>query len=82
VSDERLRRSYDRLLSLRAETGGDRSACPRVEAMMSVLLKEGSEEDRLVLLDHVMACPFCQSEFALLRTTLRASRTETAPEQP
>lgn len=79
MSDERLRTSYDHLMAVRAEMSTDRKACPSVESLVALLRREGEEDDRLTLLDHVMSCPFCQSEFALLRTTMRASSAEQKP---
>jgi hypothetical protein len=76
MSDERLRLSYDRLLGLRAGRTPRREACPDVEAMAELLRREGNEDSRLDLLDHIMACPFCQAEFALLKT----ARTAQPPE--
>ncbi len=68
MSDERLRLSYDRLLGIRAAMSTDRDGCPKVDAMLDLLHREGTEDSRLDLLDHIMACPFCQAEFALLKT--------------
>jgi hypothetical protein len=44
--------------------------------MLELLRREGAEDSRLDLLDHIMACPFCQAEFALLKT----ARTAQPPE--
>lgn len=79
MSDERLRLSYDRLLALRADDGQDRAACPPVERMAALVRREEDEDSRLALLDHVMACPFCQGEFELLRAAARASGEQAAP---
>jgi hypothetical protein len=76
MTDRRLRLSYDRLLAIRAETGGDRTACPDVERLQGLVRREEDEDTRLALLDHVMSCPFCQPEFELLRAVLRASGPE------
>lgn len=76
MSDERLRLSYDRLLGVRAAMSSNREACPDVDAMLELLRREGGEDSRLDLLDHIMACPFCQAEFALLKT----ARTAQPPE--
>ncbi len=76
MSDERLRLSYDRMLGVRAAMSSNREACPDVDAMLEVLRREGAEDSRLDLLDHIMACPFCQAEFALLKT----ARTAQPPE--
>lgn len=79
MSDERLRLSYDRLLALRADAGQDRAACPPVERMAALVRREEDEDSRLALLDHVMACPFCQAEFELLRVAARASGEQATP---
>ena len=79
MSDERLRQSYDRLLALRVETTGDRTACPPVERIAALVRREENEDVRLALLDHVMACPFCQTEFELVRSADRASGSHPRP---
>jgi hypothetical protein len=76
MSDERLRLSYDRLLAVRAAMSSAREGCPEVDAMLEVLRREGTEDARLDLLDHIMACPFCQAEFALLKTAGTAQPPE------
>jgi hypothetical protein len=73
VSEARLRKSYDRLLAQQAALGDTRLGCPSVEAIAALLARDGDEEARLALLDHVMGCPFCQPEFELLRAARRAS---------
>jgi hypothetical protein len=80
MSDDRLRRSYDMLLAIRADTGADRSTCPPVERIAALIRREEDEQSRLALLDHVMACPFCQSEFELLRVASRASGRQPSPD--
>lgn len=77
---ERLRQSYDMMLAIRAEAGLGREACPEVERLLGLIERSGSEEGRLALLDHVMACPYCHAEFELLRATHRASGAQTPPE--
>jgi hypothetical protein len=79
MSDRRLRQSYDRLLAIRAEIGGDRTGCPPVESIRALVRREEDEDTRLALLDHVMSCPFCQPEFELLRAVQRASGPEPGP---
>jgi hypothetical protein len=61
------------MLALRAETTPGREACPEVERLLALVERSGSEEARLALLDHVMACPHCHAEFELLRATDRGS---------
>jgi hypothetical protein len=68
MSDEKLRLSYDRIMAFRAEKPTDRANCPDVETMLSILRRQGTDGSRLLFLDHIMACPFCQPEFALLKT--------------
>lgn len=84
MSDERLRQSYDMLLGVRSGEAADRSRCPAVEELQALVHREQDEEARLALLDHVMACPFCQPEFELLRVASRASGERATPgeEQP
>jgi len=79
MSDERLRLSYDRLLALRADGGQDRTACPPIDRIAALVRREEDEDQRLTLLDHVMACPFCQAEFELVRAASRASGEQAAP---
>lgn len=76
---ERLRQSYDMMLAIRAEAVLGREGCPDVERLLSLVERSGSEEARLALLDHVMACPHCHAEFELLRATHRASGAHQPP---
>jgi len=76
---ERLRQSYDMMLAIRAEAGIGRDACPEVERLLVLVERSGSEEARLALLDHVMACPHCHAEFELLRATHRATGEHRSP---
>jgi hypothetical protein len=80
MSDERLRQSYDMLLGIRSGGVGDRGSCPPVEELQALVHREQDEERRLLLLDHVMACPFCLPEFELLRTVHRASGEAERPQ--
>ena len=73
MTDRRLRHSDDMLLALRGETETGREACPEVERILTLVEGSGSEEARLALLDHVMACPHCHNEFELLRAAHRAT---------
>lgn len=76
---ERLRQSYDMMLALRAEAALGREQCPDVERLLSLVERNGPEETRLALFDHVMACPHCHAEFELLRATHRASGEHAPP---
>src|SRR5262249_47473532 len=66
VTDEALRAAYQR--ALEARRGSGREPCVSPEAMLSLLRREGAEEQRLEVLDHVMGCGPCSSEFELLRS--------------
>jgi hypothetical protein len=65
VTDDGLREAYQRALDARRVPGRERCVAP--EAMLSLLRQEGAEEQRLEVLDHVMGCGECRSEFELLR---------------
>jgi hypothetical protein len=73
MTERRLRQSYDMMLALRAEAELGREGCPEVDRLLTLVERNGSEEARLALLDHVMACPHCHAEFELLRAAHRAS---------
>ncbi len=70
MSDEGLQQAYARALASRAP--GDRAACPTPEAILGLVQRQGDEEQRLSVLDHVMACAACRQEFELLRAIQRA----------
>jgi hypothetical protein len=72
VNERTLRKTYDRLLAIRV-SGEERADCLSPEAMQSLLDRTGSDDQRLEMLDHVMACPHCLAEFELLRSVRRAS---------
>src|SRR5215469_8186938 len=75
VTDEALREAYQRVLDARRASG--REPCVSPEAMLSLLRREGSEEQRLEKLDHVMGCGACRSEFELLRSIEQAGAATT-----
>jgi hypothetical protein len=77
MSEAPLRKSYERILAYRAESGGDRTACPSLDELQALVSRQGPETERLQRLDHVMGCPFCREEFELLRT-VRSAGTEPA----
>ena len=70
LTDEALRGAYRRALDVRRVSG--RELCVAPEAMLSLLRREGPEEQRLEMLDHVMGCSACRSEFELLRAIEQA----------
>jgi hypothetical protein len=73
MSERRLRQSYDMLLAMRAEGAPGREICPEVDRLLGLVERSGTEDARLGVLDHVMACPHCHAEFELLRATHRAT---------
>lgn len=46
--------------------GGSGSTCPSPQDLLSVAEASGSEESRLYVIDHAMACPTCRADFVLL----------------
>ena len=65
LTDARLSELYRRALADRG--GRERERCVAPEAMLAVTRREGPEEQRLEVLDHVMGCSACRSEFELMR---------------
>lgn len=77
MTDEQLRELYSG--SLARGGGRGRQRCVSPEAMLAVLRREGTEEQRLETLDHVMACAACRGEMDLLRSIEQAgAETERA----
>lgn len=76
MNHESLRAAYDELLNARAPR--DRAGCPSAEALLALVERPGSDEERLATLDHVMGCDACHGDVALLRTAADAAR-EAAP---
>ncbi len=72
MSDARLIAAYCDLLSRRV--AGDRKACVAPEKLLALVRRELPEADRLVVLDHVMACAPCLNDFELLRSVERGRR--------
>jgi hypothetical protein len=73
MNDERLRELYRKTL---AEGSGLTRAgavsCVSPEQLLDLVRREGAEQSRLTILDHVMACPSCRHEFDLLRAVEQA----------
>src|SRR5215468_110485 len=80
VTDEALREAYQRALDARRVSG--REPCVSPEAMLSLLRHEGTEEQQLQTLDHVMGCGVCRSEFELLRSIEQAGAGTTELARP
>ncbi len=81
MSDEGLRQAYEQALAARGAPGA-RTECPAPDAILALVRREGDEEPRLSVLDHVMACPACRNEFELLRTIERAGEKAARGEAP
>jgi hypothetical protein len=60
----RLQELYARAL---AQRGKPATACVSPEDLLALVRREGPEEHRLSVLDHVMSCNQCHREFDLLR---------------
>lgn len=80
VTDEALREAYRRALEARRVSGPE--TCMAPETMLSLLRREGTEEQRLEVLDHVMGCGACRSEFELLRSIEQAGAGTTQRARP
>jgi hypothetical protein len=80
VIDETLRSAYQQALDARRAGGRERCVAP--EAMLAVLRRDGSEEQRLEVVDHVMGCGACSSEFELLRSLEQAGAATTGRARP
>lgn len=65
MTDEQLRELFAKAGVACAP--GARGACPSPEEMLALVRREGAEERRLEVLDHVMGCTACHGEFDLLR---------------
>lgn len=74
MNDGDLSELYQRAGVTRPDPG--RPGCPTPEALGAVVLRSGSDADRLVTLDHVMQCADCRAEFELLRA-VHAGRPRT-----
>lgn len=78
MSDEQLKQAYERAMASRAPDA--RAGCPAAESILALVRREGGEEQRLSVLDHVMACPSCRDDFELLRSVERAGARAAAGE--
>jgi hypothetical protein len=81
IDDERLRKIYAGVMTSRGR--GSRTAdCPEPEAILALVRREGAEDTRLAILDHVMSCADCRSEFDLLRSIETAGAQSGAAVRP
>ena len=69
MNDEELRRAYQR--SAKAAPPGPH---PEPEQLERIVNGEGSEAERLALLEHVLRCPTCGPELDLLRAAAEGAR--------
>ena len=74
LTDEQLRELYARAVAARRDPR--RAACPDPDALHAAVRHEGSEQRRLVVLDHAMACPDCRQDLELLRAIETSRRAE------
>lgn len=63
MNDAELRRIYQEGLTTR-----DAPGCPEPEALRDLVTGVLVRDERLALMDHVMACPTCRREYDLLRS--------------
>jgi hypothetical protein len=65
VSDERLRKAYERILARRAAV--NRIHCVSPDELLELAEHRLTAGRRLEVLDHVMSCATCREDFELLR---------------
>lgn len=70
MTDDDLRRRYARHLSATAPAG--RGNCATPEALLALVERRGSKDDRLSTLDHAASCDACRRDLELLRSVHRA----------
>ena len=78
MTDAELQAQYERAVQ---RQGGSRAQCPSPERLQQLVDRIGPEEERLEILDHVMACPDCHQELALLQA-IRAAEPRQALLKP
>ena len=65
-----LQQLYGRRVAARREGGGSDHAA--VEAILAVVRREGTEQERLATLEHVMSCAACHREYEWLKAVDQA----------
>ena len=75
-TDEELRAAYTARPNQHARKHG--RDCPSPEALLAALRGEGSEEERLRVLDHALKCDACRPELALLRSVSGAAEEKSS----
>lgn len=73
MTDDDLRRAYQ------ARLQGSAEPPPTLEELAALLAREGSEAERLELLDRALSDPSTEHEFELLRAISTAGRAEPVP---
>lgn len=76
MNDAELRARYQAVVNARSDT--TRSNCPPPERLQDLVEGKGDESARLELLDHVMSCPFCHRDLALLQSIHAAKPSQRA----
>jgi hypothetical protein len=66
LTDSRLQELYAQVLA-RRDREPESNACVSPDDLLALARREGSEERRLEILDHVMTCNQCRRELALLQ---------------
>jgi hypothetical protein len=77
MNEDRMRELYARSSARRAAS--DPPCEVSLEAMVDVLERRGSEEERRRVLAEILRSPACREEFELLRAVVRASQPVRAP---
>lgn len=76
MSDAAMRQAYERFLAARQPAG--RADCPPPDALLALAERRGTESERLLTLDHAMACAACRKDLDLLRAIVGADRLSAA----
>lgn len=77
MNSAQLRAAYaDAVAMRRPET---RAACPAPEAILALVRREGSEDERVATLNHALSCVDCERELDLLRALERAGSAGPRP---
>lgn len=79
MTGDRLREVYAGVM---ASQGQRLAPCPEPEAIRALARREGSEDERLVILDHVMSCAECRAAFDLIRSIELAGEQAGAGSRP
>ena len=79
VTRERLQALYQRAMASGTTSRGEH-ATP--EALLAVVERRGSDDDRLLTMDHVMGCASCREGFDLLRAVHDAEPQRARPARP